>query len=135
MTVISEPVANIAGLTDHTPVIFSVEQIRVRASGTGIVTTSTHPVYAVDEVLTTPDLDPGPAKVTWAGRTYTITIPESETPVALWPLIDAGLPDPTNEPGVVRNAGGIARIQRITESAYAALDTPDPETLYITFEG
>jgi hypothetical protein len=63
--------------------------------------------------------------------TYPITIPDSATPVRLWPLIEAGLPiPPAQQASAVINGGGIARVQKITESAYAALITPDPETEY-----
>ncbi|MFC9769112.1 hypothetical protein [Rhodococcus jostii] len=135
MTVISEPITTLAGVSDRTLVTFYVQALRPTFAGVGIITPTRVQVLPVGGVLTTPDLDPGPARVCWGTTTYRIVIPDSGTPVALWPLIDAGLPVPSNEPGFVRNAGGIARIQRITESAYAALTTPDPETLYITFEG
>ena len=134
MTVISEPVENIAGLEDGMAVTFYVENLRARASGFGIVTTDRVRVDPVGGVLTTPDLDPGPAKVRFgAHEPYDILIPDSPTPVALWPLIDAGLTHATNVPGAVRNAGGISRIERIYESQYAALSTPDPETFYVVF--
>lgn len=135
MTIITDSVSDIAGLEDNMEVVFFLDEPRVRASGNGIVTTSRVPVLPDAMVLTTPDLNPGKAKVKFGMFTYDIVIPDSSTPVALWPLIDAGLPAPTNEPGVVRNSGGIARVERITESAYAALETPDPETLFITFPG
>ncbi|MFD7045373.1 hypothetical protein [Rhodococcus jostii] len=135
MTVISEPITTLAGVGDRTPVTFYVQALRPTFAGVGIITPTRVQVLPEGGVLTTPDLDPGPATVSWGTSTYRITIPDEPDPVALWPLIDAGMPVPSNEPGFVRNAGGIARIARITESAYAALTTPDPETLYITFEG
>jgi hypothetical protein len=137
MTVISEPVANIAGLDAGTDVVFFLEEPRVQTSGYGIITTTQVPVRPVAGVLTTPNLKPGVAKVKIGMHVYRITIPDSAEAVALWPLIEAGMPVPpvADQGGFVRNAGGISRVQRITESAYAALPTPDPETLYITFPG
>ena len=35
-----------------------------------------------------------------------------------------------NVPDAVVNGGGVATIQKITQSAYDALDPPDPDTLY-----
>lgn len=135
MTIISEPVGNIAGLENGMTVTFYVNTPRVKASGYGIVTTVRQKVDVANGVLTTPNLDPGPAKVRFGtgGPEFDIIIPNSATTVALWPLIDAGLTAATNIPGSVRNAGGISRIERITESAYEALPTPDPETFYVVF--
>ncbi|MFD7045152.1 hypothetical protein [Rhodococcus jostii] len=135
MTVISEPITTLAGVSDRTPVTFYVHTLRPTFAGVGIITPTRVQVLPEGGVLTTPDLDPGPATVSWGTKSYEITIPDEDDPVALWPLIDAGMPVPSNEAGFVRNVGGIARIARITESAYAALTTPDPETLYITFDG
>lgn len=137
MTVITEPIANIAGLDAGTDVVFFVEEPRVQTSGYGIVTTKQVPVRPVAGVLTTPNLKPGAAKVQIGLSKYSIIIPDSAEAVALWPLIEAGMPVPpvADQGGFVRNAGGIARMERITESAYAALPTPDPATLYITFPG
>lgn len=92
------------------------------------------PCRLVNGVLTSPNLVPGPAVVQVGNETYDIEIPDSAAPVQLWPLIDAGMPPPVNVPGFVRNAGGIARITRVTRDEYAALTNPDPETLYIVFE-
>lgn len=133
MTVISEAVVDIAGLADDGEVVFYTD-LRQRSGG-GLVTSQRVHVRPIDGVLTTPDMVPGPARVRIGTTEYDITIPDSATAVLLWPLIDAGMPAPVGQPGFVRNAGGISRVERITESAYAQLDTPDPETLYITFPG
>jgi hypothetical protein len=137
MTIISEPIANIAGLDAGEDVVFYVDEPRVQTSGYGIVTTKQVSVRPVSGLLTTPNLKPGVAKVKIGLSKYSIVIPDSAESVALWPLIEAGMPVPpvADQGGFVRNAGGIARVERITESAYAALPTPDPETLYITFPG
>jgi len=89
----------------------------------------------VGGVLTTADLVAGPAvvQIGFSGPTYTINIPEAPGPIRLWPLIDAGLPTPSNEPGLVRNAGGIARIAKITTAQLQAGGGTDPETLFIEF--
>ncbi|NEW33857.1 hypothetical protein GV791_14980 [Nocardia cyriacigeorgica] len=132
MTVISEPVGDIAGADDATVFVFSSKVLRESGDGTGLITTRLASLQAEDGVLTTPDLDPGPAVVRIGAREYQIEIPDSPTPIRLWPLIEAGLPvPPTEEATAVRNGGGVARIQRISQTEYDALVTPDPETLYV----
>ncbi|WP_328439084.1 phage upper tail fiber protein [Nocardia puris] len=132
MTVISSPVSSIAGADDST--VFAFRSILDRESddGTGLITAAQKTFQAVGGVLTTTELDPGPAYV-WVGPTrYRIEVPDSDTPILLWPLIQAGLPvPPAQEASAVRNGGGIARAQRISQTAYDALETPDPETLYV----
>lgn len=134
MTVISEPVESIAGADNQT--VFGFQSlVRESADGTGLITAALVTMQATGGVLTTPDLDPGPAVVSVGHRNFQIEIPDSGTAVRLWPLIQAGLPiPPSEEASAVRNGGGVARIQRITESAYLALATPDPETLYVVIE-
>lgn len=131
MTVISEPIANIAGADNDTQFVFSSPVVRETDDGTGLVTIAPTFLYPVGGVLTTPDLDPGPATVRIGQTAFNIEIPDSGTPVRLWPLVEAGMPvAPAQEATAVINGGGIARVQKITESAYAALVTPDPETEY-----
>ncbi|MGW3545909.1 hypothetical protein ACWDNI_35955 [Nocardia niigatensis] len=131
MTVISEPIKNIAGADNQTTFEFASLVLRASADGSGTITTAPMFVQAVSGVLTTPSLDPGPALVRIGPRAYQITVPASATPVRLWPLIEAGLPIPVAEEATaVRNGGGIARVQVVTVSQYAALTTPDPETEY-----
>lgn len=131
MTIISEPISDIAGADNTTQFEFSSVWDRASDDGTGFVTTRAVFLTAVDGVLTTPALDPGPAIVRIGQRSYSIVIPDSPTAVKLWPLVDAGL-DVSTPPQAtaVINGGGIARVERITESGYAALITPDPETEY-----
>jgi hypothetical protein len=132
MTVIAEPIENIAGADNTTVFVFAASVVRESDDGDALVTTLTTRVTTTDGVLITPDLDAGPATVRIGLHSYAIDIPESPSPVRLWPLVEAGLPvPPSQEAQAVRNGGGIARIQRISASAYAALVTPDPETLYI----
>lgn len=136
MTVISDHIANIAGADDSTAFVFSSPNIRDSSDSTALVTTLvTAQMTADGGVLTTPDLDPGACTVRVGLQSYGITIPDSGTPIRLWPLIEAGMPiPPAQEATAVRNGGGVARAQRITESAYLALTTPDPETLYVVVE-
>lgn len=132
MTVISEPIENIAGADNTSAFLFTSAAVRESDDGTKLITTRPKRYTAVAGVLTTDELDAGPATVSIDGRSFLIEIPESAGPVRLWPLIEAGLPiPPTQEASAVRNGGGVARIQRISAAAYAALVTPDPETLYI----
>ncbi|MDV6274109.1 hypothetical protein R3Q06_11415 [Rhodococcus erythropolis] len=132
MTVLTGLIRDVAEFDNQSVFAFHVPELR--GSGDEVVTTRTYFVQAVDGELTTPDLSPGPATLTVRAKEYQIVIPESDTPLPIWPLIDAGMPPPVGLPGFVRNAGGIARIQRITIDDYAALPSKDPETLYITFE-
>ncbi len=135
MTIISEPLQDPAGRPETEPLAFYIETIRQNVSGTGTVSVKRVDVTPVAGVLTTPNLDPGPAEVQWRGSRYKITIPNSPAPVRLWPLIDAGMAPPgINAPGFVRNAGGAARIEVMTLAEYAAIAPGDPETVYITLD-
>ncbi|MFC9436919.1 hypothetical protein [Nocardia sp. NPDC057030] len=130
MTTIAETLRNIAGVDETEPLTFFIDELRENADGTGTVTTRVHQVWPVDGRVVTEDLDPGPARVRIGLVTYPIVIPDSQSAVRLWPLLDASIPPPPQTNQFVRNGGGIARAQRITASAYAALVTPDPQTLY-----
>lgn len=131
MTVLFDDVTTIAGFADGQRIRFSVPVLRENDSGDGIITTKHHDVRPVDGTLTTPDLDAGPAKVSIGMKSYNIVIPDSPTPVRLWPLIDAGMPPPpAGTPGFVRNGGGVARVQALTQAEYDTA-THDPATLYV----
>ncbi|MEV0357089.1 hypothetical protein AB0H71_13610 [Nocardia sp. NPDC050697] len=133
MTVISEAVEDIAGADDTTSFIFAVPALR--DSGTGMVTTRTIRLKAHGGVLTTPDLQPGPADVSVGLKTYHIEIPDWPTSIRLSPLIAAALPvAPAEEIGAVRNGGGVAIAKRHTLAEYEALPSIDPETLYVVPE-
>lgn len=133
MTVISEPIADIAGADNNTNFRFSVPILRENDTGTGMVTTRVYQVQARNGILTTPDLDAGPATVEIGLKKHPIVIPDSPTPIRLWPLVQAGMPvPPTEEAAAVRNGGGITRAQALSLAAYQAIPTPDPETLYFT---
>lgn len=130
MTTISESLRDIGGVNETDPVVFYVDTIRENASGTGTTTTHTHTVRPINGVVTTEDLDPGPARVRIGLVTYPIVIPDSVTTVRLWPLIDASVPPPAITNLFVRNGGGVARQVALTAAEYAAIPTPDPETVY-----
>lgn len=132
MTVLTGQIRDVAEFDDQSVFAFQIPEIR--GDGNEVVTTRTYFVQAVNGVLTTPDLSPGPATLTVRAKEYQILIPESGSPLPIWPVIDAGMPPPVGQPGFVRNAGGIARVQRTTIANYAAIPSKDPETLYITFE-
>lgn len=135
MTVISEPISSIAGADDLTVFVFRSILNRESADGTGLVTSRIDTMQASAGVLTTPDLDPGPASVRIGATEYRIEIPESEESIRLWPLIEAGLPvPPAEEMTAVRNGGGVRRAQAVELDDYLAMPTPDPETLYVVPE-
>ncbi|WP_213572474.1 hypothetical protein [Rhodococcus sp. USK13] len=94
MTVFSEPVADIAGADDTTMFVFYRESLSENAAGNGIATSNRVRIKPVDGVLTTPPLEPGPAKVEWNGKKYDVVIPDSPTPVRLWPQIQNYNPPP-----------------------------------------
>lgn len=132
MTVISEPLTDPAGRPETEPLAFYIETIRQNVAGTGTVSVQRVDVTPVGGVLTTPNLDPGPAQVQWRGQRFSIVIPDSASPVRLWPLLDAAMPQPpASTTGFVRNGGGVTRIQALTQAEYDALDSPDPATLFI----
>lgn len=135
MTVISEPISNIAGADDLTVFVFRSILNRESADGTGLVTSRIETMQADDGILTTPDLDSGPAAVRIGATEYRIEIPDSPTPIRLWPLVEAGLPiTPVEEATAVRNGGGVRRIAVAELDDYLAMPTPDPETVYIVPE-
>ncbi len=137
MTVFSEPIENIAGADNATVFTFTAGVPRESSDGTRLITPRTVQYTASAGVLTTADFDPGPALARiGSGPSVSIEIPDSGSPVRFWPVYEAGLPvPPDQEASAVRNGGGVARIQRITATAYAALSTPDPETFYVVVPG
>lgn len=137
MTVISEPVDTIGGADAQTVFQFSSPVLRDSSDDTALITTVVVRVAPVAGVLTTPDLDPGIAAVRVGPKSYAITIPDSPTPVRLWPLIQAGLPVPPAEvAAAVHDGGGAARIQVMTSAQYTALvasTTPDPGSIFLVY--
>lgn len=99
MTVISEPVSTIAGADNNTTFEFSSPY--VRAAGDDLVTMRPVQLAAVDGVLTTPDLQPGPAVVRVGQRVYQVNIPDEDDPIRLTDLIAEYEPLP---PAVVSQA-------------------------------
>lgn len=137
MTVLTANVRDVAGVDDRTVFTFSVPVVRGDAGG-DVVTVRKFHLSANDGVLETPDLHPGPAVLRIAGdpTEYHITVPDSATPVQLWPLIDAAAPPPSGAlwgTGYIRDAGGVARVQALPVDDYPGA-VKDPATLYVLFE-
>ncbi|MFG1794118.1 hypothetical protein [Nocardia sp. NPDC049149] len=134
MTVISEPIENIAGADDTTAFLFGT-RLRESADGTGFITDRWQRYTAVNGVLTTGNLDPGLALVRIGAEMRTVEIPNSGTAVRLWPIWDAGGVPTGDTTSFVVNGGGIRRIEALTQSEYTALSAPDPATFYVIFSG
>lgn len=135
MTIINDRIEDVGGSGFDRRVTFFIEHIRESSDGDAIVTTVPHHFELDEGELTTTDLDPGPAKVQIGAGSYNITIPESGSPIRLWPLIDAALPTPAVDiSGFVHNGGGVARIQALTAAEYSALEAPDPATFFVVIE-
>lgn len=141
MTIVTGNIRDIAGADDATVFTFETPVVRGSSAG-GVVTIRARRYTAEYGLLTTDDLEPGPAVLHLSGgmrADYRITIPDSATPVQLWPLIDAATP-PEHEAwmtGYVRNAGGVARVAAMVDEEYWQLvadGLDDPATVYITVE-
>lgn len=135
MPIITQNLHDIGRIDARAPVVFFVRELRPSGTGDGTIIVGRRRSYPpVNGVITTDNLDPGPAQVIIDGEPFDITLPDVPGPIGLWPLVDAGMPAVEPSTGMfVRNAGGISRIQRITESQYAAI-FPDPETIYAIVE-
>lgn len=137
MTVITETIDTIAGADSNTTFAFASPTVRDSSGDNALITTTAIQVKPVDGVLTTPDLDPGPAVVTVGLQSFAITIPASGTPIRLWPLIEAALPvPPAQVAAAVVNGGGAARIQVLSADEYNALvasTTPDPGSIFFVY--
>lgn len=137
MTVLTSNVRDIAGADDATVFTFEIPVVRGAADG-GVVTVRSSRYTAEYGVLTTEDLEPGPAVCRLSGglsAEYQITIPESSTPIQLWPLLEAGAPQAPEIAGrYVINAGGVARAQWISQANWSAIAPGDPDTTYYVYE-
>lgn len=137
MTVITETIDTIAGADTTTTFQFASSLVRDSSGDNALITTAGVQVKPVNGVLTTPDLDPGPAVVQVGVQSFAITIPDSGTPIRLWPLIEAALPvPPAQQAAAVVNGGGAARIQVMTADDYATLvstTTPDPGSIFLVY--
>lgn len=138
MTVIVEHVEYLGGVDDSTVFSFSSPMVRDSDDDTALITKRAMSYTASNGVLTTDDLDPGPATVTvGVSSSFQIAIPDSPTPIRLWPLIQAGLPVPPAQMATaVINGGGAAMIRVMTADEYAALvssTTPDPGSIFYVY--
>ena len=136
MTILTASIRDVATADDRTIFTFQAPTVRESAGG-GVVTVTRGRYRAADGVLTTDDLEPGPAILHLSsGHTYHITIPESAEPVQLWPLIDAATPPDQSGvwgTGYVRDAGGVSRVQALPVDDYPEM-VKDPSTIYFLFE-
>ena len=136
MTVLTANIRDIAGADDATVFTFEIPTVRGGVDG-GVVTVRPRRYTAEYGVLTTDDLEPGPAVLRLSGgvnATYEIVIPDSPTPVDLWPLMDAGMPQDPAPPGrYVVNAGGVARQLWISQSEWDEIAPGDPDTTYLVY--
>lgn len=133
MTILFEPIANIAGEIGVDTVKFGIPRVRLSFDGTAMIVKTPYRAPVTNGVMTTKDLDPGTAEVTIGHETRTIDIPDSGIPLRLQPLWDAAEPQPENPDGFVRNAGGFDRVQVMTMSQFTSQESPDPNTTFILF--
>lgn len=136
VAVIADSILDIGHQRAVRTITVSAKRIRPDDDGSGVIIPYEHLVEVLPNgSFITPDLDPGPAVVTIANQSYDINVPDGGGTVALWPLIDAYLPAPPtgDQSGWVRNAGGVDRVQWLTEDEYQHLSPQDPNTTYLTF--
>lgn len=133
MTVISDRFADISEHGDARAVQIWAPFMRDNTTGEFVVTPQhVHVAITSDGSFTTPDLQPGPARVRIGGVAYDITIPEFEEEIRLGPLLAAALPiPPAEEATAVRNLGGLAGALVMELGDYNALSSIDPETAYL----
>ncbi|WP_282775900.1 hypothetical protein [Nocardia sp. CC201C] len=133
MTVISDTCEDLGGHADIGAIQFRAPLLRDAAAGDRIITSQWVSVpIAADGSFTSPDFEPGPARVRIEGRAYDIEIPDWATPVRLGPLLAAALPvPPSEEASAVRNLGGISGARTMTLDAFQALPSPNAHTLYV----
>ncbi|WP_280336596.1 hypothetical protein [Nocardia wallacei] len=130
MTVtITQDITDIAGVDDNSVIWFSqTEDVRAAADGVTMISTRRISARPVSGTLTV-QLEPGPCRVEIGAAHYDIEVPDING--TLLPLIEASFgAAAATEPRAVINAGGIARVKKVTESEYAALLNPDSETEY-----
>jgi hypothetical protein len=126
---ITQDIRDIAGVPDNATVWFwQNSEPRAAEDGATMISTRRVSVKPVAGHITV-ELEPGPAAVQLGIRTYEFVVPDVDA--VLLPLIQTGLPGPTSLVGnYVVNGGGAARFQKVTASEFAAITTPDPETVY-----
>ena len=105
MTVISDTLSDVGLTADRGPLYFYTPGLRNSSDDARILTPQlVHVGVAPDGTFTTPDLDPGPARVRIDGIVHDLTIPASPTPVRLWPLIEASVVFPASPAAVIERA-------------------------------
>jgi hypothetical protein len=131
MTVVTQKLTNIAGVSRVTPVHFTSPA--VRTAGTNLVTEDVQVVNPVNGVITV-DLQPGPATVMLSGREFVFTVPASGTPT-LSTLIAAALGIPAGTPDVVVGAAVEAYLTLNPPSGGGGLTEEVASTLYAPVSG
>lgn len=129
MTVVTQKLTNIAGVSRVTPVHFTSPA--VRTSGTNLVTEDVQVVNPVNGVITV-DLQPGPASVMLSGREFAFTVPAEGTPT-LSTLIAAALGIPAGTPDVVVGAAVEAYLMLNPPSGGGGLTEEVADTRYVPF--
>lgn len=132
MTVIEDVVTGVAGRPHRGPVRVWAPRLRGATVHAGVITPDWSEYWPTAAgMVTTDDLAPGAARVAVGGQVYDVQVPDSASPVRLWPLIDAGAPQPADDGGFVRNRGGIRAAVMLTQEEFDALGgVYDPETYY-----
>ena len=98
MGIITENLFDLAGVSTTKPVQFDVTAPRESGAGLGMVVPKTKTVQPVNGVITTPDLNPGPAVVWLDNHRFEIEIGAAGITQRLRDLILAGLATPPSGP-------------------------------------
>ncbi|KQU33582.1 hypothetical protein [Rhodococcus sp. Leaf233] len=101
MTILSSTVGNVANQSVDKSVWIKAARLRQGTVTGSVVVPERIEVKPVAGVLTTPELQPGPAVVTWGIDTYYVTIPASGT-VSWWSVLAlaVGVPPGTSEESI-----------------------------------
>ncbi|MEW1933130.1 hypothetical protein AB0362_13155 [Rhodococcus sp. NPDC079359] len=126
MTVVTQKLTNIAGVSRVTPVHFTSPA--VRTAGANLVTEDVQVVKPVNGVITV-DLQPGPASVMLSGREFAFTVPASGAPT-LSTLIAAALGIPAGTPDVVVGAAVEAYLMLNPPGGGGGLTEEEADTRY-----
>jgi hypothetical protein len=120
--------------------ITAYDEVRDSADETRMILRARHTITVdqSDGTFTSDDLEPGAAKVRIGagGDWYSIEIPDSETPIRLWPLIQAGLPVVPELANHIASDGTVQIARVMTSAGYSALigaTTPDPGSVFLVY--
>jgi hypothetical protein len=131
-TPFEDNIANIAGAHHGQSLVFAPPAIRQNDAGNGIVSRRPQLVPPGLDGSLSFSLEPGPCTVTIGVDDFEIDVPESASPIELWPLLLAGMASPAAAvPMAVVNGGGVAIIKWLTQAEWALIAPGDPETTYL----